>query len=280
MWTRNKITRREFTKTAAGLFVPALFGIFVPSVAAQMRKKKIVIGGGGITDPTSISGLVAWWDGNDSTKIYKETSFTTQVSADGDAVNGWKDKSGNANDLVATTSVTTQATWKTNVKNGKAVVRFNGTASQFTKSLGSLSAHTVIAAFVESNTSGSGYGTLMLSNSGLHGFQMKRQATSLYMLDYYGGADHDSATIAAGTWSLATWDLSGTGTFNAWKNGVQYFTNQTGADSSVTYDRVGGHGSEWMQGDIGDLIVYNRALNATERGQVESWLQTKWGTIP
>jgi hypothetical protein len=46
--TQNwKTNRREFIRRSSGIFVPAMFGILVPSVSAQMRKKKIVTAVGG-----------------------------------------------------------------------------------------------------------------------------------------------------------------------------------------------------------------------------------------
>ena len=36
--------------------------------------------------------------------------------------------------------------------------------------------------------------------------------------------------------------------------------------------------NQYLAGDIGEALLYNSALNSTQRGQVESYLRTRWGT--
>jgi hypothetical protein len=51
---------------------------------------------GGVS-PDTVSNLLLWLDATDLTTLWKESTRTTQVSADGDEVGAWDDKSGNGN---------------------------------------------------------------------------------------------------------------------------------------------------------------------------------------
>lgn len=61
-------------------------------------------GGGGLTDPTTVGSCVMWFDASDATTLYTDAAKTTNVSALGDLVYVWADKSGSGNDLTQATS--------------------------------------------------------------------------------------------------------------------------------------------------------------------------------
>lgn len=50
---------------------------------------------GGPFSPLDYAGLQLWLDAQDITTLYKNEALTTPVTANGDLVYGWKDKSGN-----------------------------------------------------------------------------------------------------------------------------------------------------------------------------------------
>lgn len=54
-------------------------------------------GGGGPFSPSDVSGLILWLDATDLTTLWKESARSNQVTADGDEVGAWDDKSGNGN---------------------------------------------------------------------------------------------------------------------------------------------------------------------------------------
>ena len=66
--------------------------------------------------PTGLAGLKGWW---------RADSLTTNV--DGDLIATWPDQSGNGADLVGTLGQ--RPTFKTNIVNGKPVLRFDGVAN-------------------------------------------------------------------------------------------------------------------------------------------------------
>lgn len=276
-------TRRRFIRDAAtGLMIPFMAGKLVraASIIPFKTSMRTVVSSGGISAPTDISGMQLWLDPNDSTKIYKETSLSTQVSADADVINGWKDKSGNANDWLATTQTTTQCVWKTNIRNGRSVVRFNGTASQFSKTMGSLGAHTV-AIVLKSASTANNYGSLIINNGSTNGFVAKSYSVVPdYSFNLYSGGDHESSRNANNAWSFFYAEISGAaGAYSMYLNNVLQAPGGT-VFNSIVYDRIGGHGSEYFNGDIGDVMIWNKVFTSTERGNLYTLMSSEWGGFP
>lgn len=60
------------------------------------------------------SGLLDYWEADNLTKIYKEIAGTTNVSADGDTVGMWKGNLGTGFDLAAASDGATRPLYKTN----------------------------------------------------------------------------------------------------------------------------------------------------------------------
>lgn len=79
-------------------------------------------------DPFQIFGsnLKGWYSAWDAATLFKDTARATPVTADGDAVAGWADKSGNGNHLQQATAGN-RPLYKTSIQNGRSVLRFDGT---------------------------------------------------------------------------------------------------------------------------------------------------------
>lgn len=231
--------------------------------------------------PTSLPNLVLWLDGNDATKIFTTSALSTAVTADSDPVGGWKDKSTQGNDFIQATTGN-RAAYRTgaNGRNSKSVIQFNGTSSFLQKTMASLSTQTIFAVITDTSSSGSGYGGIICHGADSHGMFIKRNAGPVYQFDFYTGSDNDSGNITPGNWSLFTADVSGSGTFNAWLNQSQFKTAAAGF-SSVIYDNIGSDtANERLTGSIAELIIYSDVKNGTDRGSVETYLISKWGTFP
>jgi hypothetical protein len=67
--------------------------IFVPPGILQVED-----GAGPITSPTDISGCITWLDGTDMGSMYQDELKATPVTATGQDVGAWEDKSGQGND--------------------------------------------------------------------------------------------------------------------------------------------------------------------------------------
>lgn len=71
------------------------------------------------------SNLKGWYAAWDAATLFTDTARTAPVSADGDAVGGWADKSGNGNHLQQATAGN-RGLYKTAIQNGRSVLRLDG----------------------------------------------------------------------------------------------------------------------------------------------------------
>lgn len=259
------------------------------------------------------TGLRAWWpldelsgtrrdlSGNNNTLTDNNTvtantgKVSSQAGADGALIGSWKDGSTNTFDMTAFGNPTLQI----NELNGLPVIRFDGVDDFFQRTgvLGSAlsgpQAQTVwvvqnqSAADTQSTTynwDSTGGGTNILS-------------THLSYADnvlYYDTGNAVAATgrLRAnqpepwkGTWHIVEMVRDGTtnSSFTIEGNPISvYLAQPTGTfDGTVTGTfKIAEHavpGAHIFQGDMAELLMYNRTLNATERTDVRKYLMTKWG---
>lgn len=234
-------------------------------------------GGGGGFAPTDIAGLKLWLDANDSAQIYQDSALATPISADGDPVGGWKDKSGVANHFRQPTSGS-RPVYKTGIKNLKPAIKFDAASNQFlTNSLGLLNAHTVFIVFRSDKVTSGSYQTLLsqIGDKGLWAHVTDGAGT--FECVWSVGVDNPSPTSVVNSWNALTFSQSGAGDRDAWKNTVNFYTVTAGTHFSVTYDSLAGHGSsEMLTGYIVEVIVYDTQLSGGDRASVETYLNSKW----
>ncbi len=86
---------------------------------------------------------------------------------------------------------------------------------------------------------------------------------------------------AASTSALQYSVTTGDGQGSLWRNG-RLITSASGSFSNPSGLVIGGAyvGGETSAVSVGEVIIYNRILDAPERQSVESYLQTKWGITP
>jgi hypothetical protein len=204
------------------------------------------------TGPPVTTGMVGWWDAS------------TLALADGATVTSWPDNSGAGRHM---TPVAAGPILKTAVQNGKSVVRFDGT-DRILQAAGSIVVpqHVFAVAKYAAAT--------MPSYNGL--------------FTGSGASDQDILFIGSGG---TKWYAAG-GTYTYHKDGVldatltapmNAFAVMSMSNPTLWYGylqfQIGndrGNAGRYWNGDVAELIVYDRVLSTVERQQVEAYLTAKW----
>lgn len=246
-------------------------------------------GRGALLDPTTISGLAAWYDFSDLTTLYQNTIGTTPVTADGQGIARANDKSGNGRNILQ--GGAGAPVYKTSIRAGRSIARLNGvdqwlTASSFVHSAsGGLTLFAVGAysAYVSGNNTMAGF----LSNAtpAITTAVLRRTASGTFAFSSYDGTSaivSDTETAADTDWHYHS-GTRGSGTSLTLRvDGVTSgstlgpFTPSTGA---ITFS-VGSRASsaaDLYTGDVGEVLLYNVNLDSVDRAAVEAYLATKWG---
>ena len=232
-------------------------------------------GKGGATaafTPASISGLVAWYDFSDAATLFTDSARTTAVTADGDAIGGVTDKSGNGYHL--SSSTTARPLYKTAIQNSKSIARFDATDDVLTNaSVPLTNAWTIFV--VEKITSGGTWQAVV----------SKAAQGLITEGNYYCGLVSNAyakrAAYAANTTQVVGYVQADTTAANAIfrVNGSVTTTNGSGSGfiNNANF-RIGGSsfGSNFLGADVCDVLVYNTGLSTTNCGLIETYLNSKW----
>lgn len=232
--------------------------------------------GSGEFTPASIPGLISWHDANDISTLWQDSGRTTQVTADGQTVGAWDDKSNNSNHATQATPAN-EPTYRTGIQNSLPVLRFDGTndlleAANINGGT-SLSNLTIIAVYQTDDTVHTdrmyGYGANVGSDTPS---VINPAPDSTIRFDngsLAGSLSHPTAFFIRSTIKNGT-------TYTDYFDGSQNINN-TFAGSVTTDDLYLGHCLNPCDGDLAEIVVYNSALSDANRQQLESYLATKWG---
>jgi hypothetical protein len=221
---------------------------------------------------------------------------TTPVS-DGDEVGLWQNtgSAGSSGDA-SMYSPGFLPTFHANVLNGKPVVRFDGAndylGSSSVLSLIGSSAWTTFAIFrattLNNNNDVYGYNSQAIWMDAGGNLGMPVQAlygTPSVMAYTWAGAASPLQTISLGQFTFAvashTSGLVSIQSAGAGSGSTGTVTSATGADAAGTGLRVG-KGGQTLDGDLAELLMYNRTLTTLEMDSVTAYLDTKYdlGLIP
>lgn len=232
------------------------------------------------TVPSDIAGLVAWYDA------------CTLDLADTDAVGTWTSRIGDSRKSLIQNTGASQPTFKVSIQNSLPVVRFDGTDDYVDVANPLLAATTlsVFAVFAKADTV-SGLRTLIDINgsSGVTG--------ALIWGSQDGGADRFTPQFGTGTvsdYNVATpvgtafhqwsWIVPSGAQPKLYKDAGSAINPSFGSSAAVNVAAVTLHvGSHlgtlrYLYGDLAELIIYNVALNDTDRASVAAYQKAKWGT--
>jgi hypothetical protein len=211
--------------------------------------------------PSDISGLVV------------DTDPDEIAGADGSAIATAPDQSGNGNDFGQATAGN-RPTIRRGVLNGHDAIRFDGSDDWMTNgaALG-LTAATVVMVFSPSNTS---YNFLDAS-SGASAYW--RFADGDGYIATYRSARIDNYPTGMPTDSHNYIVIvSSASTYNIWLNGGDEGAQSASfLDGQLFLGALNAVPVNPTEGDMHRLLIYNKAINATERGQLHTWIQGRWG---
>jgi len=229
--------------------------------------------------PTTLSGLAFWVQGD------------TVSGNDGDLIATWPDGSGNGRD--ATASGALRATLKKNILNSHAVLRFAGAQGYLTPSIDFTGTQGSTVFAVASCVSGSDRVVVELTTStaaNVTGFLLYRQNTANHPVAFCRGNignstyTHNVSMVSTSDFRLLAgkYDKAlATNEAIAWVNGgwdgtVVSVNNTNAFANAPLYVGARAQSSLFWSGDIAEIVVYNRALNATERLQLQGYFNTKY----
>lgn len=223
--------------------------------------------------------LQSWFDGSDSAK------FVPSGPTDGDTFTQWTDKSNFAHNANPTGGATTRPLFKTSILNSLSVVRFDGTNDCLSINpvawSQSLSGMTTIAVSKYASTSG----TRTLTTT-------DQEDMGIFIDTNYkvsmAGASADTGTAANTDFHIHTLKFDGTQSDNATRlvyridkaNTSLTFTGTVGATTSASNGTIFlgcDDNSEFLNGDVAEFLMFNKALSGAEITSVENYLSTKWG---
>lgn len=237
-----------------------------------------------LASPIDVSTLRAWYDLADPTSLYTDTSRTTRVSADGNAIASVADKSGQANHL--TQSVAGQRPlYKVNIVNTKAAALFDGSNDCWaTAAFGAeLTQPNTIFVVAKAAAVGDALAHWMITGlagaSGRNDIFLQGDPSSVYTL--YAGASLAAAAASNTNWHTYSGIFNGASSKGRLDGGAVL----TGLDGDAGSQTLAGItiGAEFDQasdpwsGYIAEVIVYNASLSAANHDIVGRYLAAKYG---
>ena len=216
--------------------------------------------------PSDIDDLFSWWDAG------------TLTLNDDDAVTQWDDLSTTANNATQGTS-SLQPTFKTNQINSLPAVRF--ASDQLNTGVAKALRPVTAFAVVKSNNVGNNRVLIGATTGGVDAgsFGWRHNASKQNLLrEGVEGVGTSTTNLTSSQWQLwdVTWDSSG---HEFGLDGSNDGSGSAGGAPTSRAIRIGARANEsdrW-DGDIAEIIVYDRALTSSERGDVRNYLLTKYG---
>lgn len=246
-------------------------------------------GGATVFNPLSIANCIQWLRAHYA-DMDSDGIGTAHTGQDDEPVGRWRDKSGAVADLT-TAGGGTLPFYATGVVKGLPMVLLDGSNDRFTNAAGVASsfsgddkANTFAIAFKKLTNTGNDTLFSIGHSVSTARVAMKTNAATNYLLDKSDGVS--SVSLTGGTPDTATHvivvRMNGT-TIDIWLDGTQIVT--AGAQNVlITVLDTGivgalyqaGTLSEFASAYIGEILVYSRALDASEIAQVNTGMARTW----
>ncbi len=260
-------------------------------------------------NPKSIANLQLWLDASSVAGMRQLSDGTTTVAANADPVGYWPDLSGNG--YHATQSTTNnRPTYRTAVRNGRSVLRFDGLNDSCRVAsfpLDATSSLFVVAQFNTAGTSGNATGNLFIehaantsgggaiNNNGIFWCGQDKPAIFVRRSPSFVRAIDGQQSWVGTDWGVFDFRVAAAANAVAsmtyWKNGVvrpnnsEYLAGGAGTGSITSGQTVTAQlcigsrnqASVFSNGDYAEILIYNRPLTDAEHSSVRRSLGSKWG---
>lgn len=245
-----------------------------------MLKKIFAPSGSSPFKASTISGLRLWLKSDAG--VFQNTALTTPATNDGDPVGGWQDQSGIGNHLTQATAGA-RPTLRTNAINGRPAIRGDGTDDYLTRSFTldqpfHVFLATKLLGFVQYDSFFSGAqgtdATMVFTNDGSIGSGIPTASTNYLMYcDSVGPSKEifvNSTYIIESQFNGASSKLS--------LNNDSYSTGDVGSNVAAGFTLFTDTENAYhINADIGEVLVYNRILTASEIAIAQNYLNGRWG---
>lgn len=249
----------------------------MPMSPRLLRPKKSFV------NPSSISGLISWYDSADSSSMAQNTDGTGAVTA-GTQVGYWKDKSKTAAHLTQSTAAN-RPTWTANAVNNKTALVFDGTNDTLALSSGYTAQNSLagLTRFMVGSSSQNCISVTTGNNGPTHSFQSF--GLKIYTYSASGVQIQASEPSIMSLRVYASVFSGSSLSLNLYFNNVlQSIVGTGGTIGSATGS--GGTGlwigsnqglNNFHGGAIAEYVAFSKALNATEMKLMYDYLKMKWG---
>jgi hypothetical protein len=228
-------------------------------------------------DPRSLTGLALWLDAADSTTVTLNSG-----------VEEWRDKSGNARHFSQSTANNRPA--YTGSINGRLALSFDGTNDSLSRS-GVANADLTTAAgasvFIVYSVNSDTIYSVYFNGGGQPGqdhrdrFSDGNSYGALFRFARLAGViNNQLPSTGAAIYGAVTTDSAYSLRLNgaeALSTSSSFFLTNYRTATNQTYTLGVGPVLDYLNGNIGEVLSYNRPLTATEITAVEQYLRRKWG---
>lgn len=261
------------------LHLPGQRALVIPGDGVQIAQRRTRTAAAGF-NPADYGTCVGWFDPTDLATLFTDSAHTVAVASDADPVGAWLNK-GTLGGYATQGTSGSKPTYKSAIQNGLAIIRFDATddfldadgVAQSSRdfSIVAVCYKSALATNTPLFSMGSGIVEVMYPfDNGLGNFPR------WYLGDNYGfgsGADR------SGAFRVFEFNAVSSTSHKVYYNGALLGTETSSHSGSQTVARIGGlySGGQPFGGDIGDLMVFSPALDATGRANLYTALQTRWG---
>jgi len=249
--------------------------IAVSAIAAPQSIAEAVDGG-------SLPDLQVWYDGSDPTTIQN-------AGVDEEDIEQWNDKSNFAHNANPVGGASAKPLYEaSDLKNSHEYVKFDGNDILSVNPFTQLDEATGWSMFIVANaTDISANGGLCATNTGDLKIRIDANGSTSFRSTGNNYAYFGIGTITDDTWHIWSLIYDGTASGNARligrvdKTSATLYTGtqpaQLSTGSNIMYLGSTNEAGYDLTGFMGEVIMFNRALNSTEYANVENYLSNKWG---